>query len=71
MTRGERHPRAGGDLAKSTPDTGSAVFVRFLKKIRVLPTIPQAEDKFPIGAIFVYAARILSGADRSAPVYKR
>jgi hypothetical protein len=71
MTGRESHPRASGDLAKSTPDPVDAVFIRFLKKIRMLPTIPQTEDKSPNCAIFVYAARILSGADRSAPVYKR
>jgi hypothetical protein len=45
--------------------------IRFLKKIRVLPMVSQTEDKSPIAAIFVYAALNQSGADRSAPVFKR
>ena len=42
-----------------------------LQKINMLPAIPQIEDKSPMGIVFVYAAPNLSGADRSAPVFKR
>jgi len=42
-----------------------------LQKINMLPSFPRIEDKFPFYPVFVYAARNLSGADRSAPVFKR
>ena len=42
-----------------------------LQEINMLPSFPRIEDKFPMSAVLVYAARNLSGADRSAPVFKR
>jgi hypothetical protein len=42
-----------------------------LQKINTLASFPRIEDKSPFHPVFVYPAPNLSGADRSAPVFKR
>jgi hypothetical protein len=67
-----RHPVYCRDNASCCRSDASGIdgSIGFPKKISKLPPFPKIKDKSPFVRVFVYAARNLSGADRSAPVFK-